>query len=58
MVQLQIMMIPIKLGNINSTFLESRSWLRKIYLFIDALKNNYLDRWVRVKDDIDSKRFT
>ena len=34
MVQLQIMMIPIKFGNINSTSLESRSWLWKIYLFI------------------------
>ena len=32
MVQSQIMMIPIKLGNINSTSLESRSWLWQIYL--------------------------
>ena len=32
MVQSQIMMIPIKLGNINRTSLESRSWLWKIYL--------------------------
>ena len=30
-VQSQIMMIPIKFGNINSTSLESRSWLWKIY---------------------------
>ena len=38
MVQLQIMMIPIKLGNINSTSLESRSWLWQIYYYYYILR--------------------
>ena len=46
MVQSQIMMIPIKLGNINSTSLESRSWLRKIYYLFKTAEKCYKNYYV------------
>ena len=39
------MMIPIKFGDINSTSLESRSWLWKIYLlFYTIVRTSYVVR--------------